>query len=479
MSTTAKIGAFFLVVLVAAAVLILRIEEIPIGGKARRHVVEVHFADVAGLDDKSAARVAGVRVGKVDGIRLLPDGTALVRIALNPDVELRQGATGQVRSLSLLGEKFVELFPGPPGGPVLADGARIEGTSVTSLDDLTKLAGDIGKDVKELTGSLRGSLGGPAGEEKLNRIIDNLGRLAESLAQMVDANRRNIDATLANLREFSSGMNQTLARLDRILEENRASFHGTIANADELSAKLKSTAENLDSITRKIDEGKGTIGQLVNSPETGQNLNSTLKSVKEGVDQLNAALTETKKIELELGFRGEYGTRFGTGQGYFTLDIMPNGKRFYRLELVSPSGGRRYDQTDVVTVTPPGQPPETWTFVSTRYEDKLAFSAQMGYRWSDTILRAGLIESRGGVGLDQFLWKDRLRLTAEFWDFNRPDLRPELKAYGRWVPRKNFFIVGGVEDILNPQTRSPFIGAGFSWTDERIKSLLGTVTVFK
>ncbi|MGE5345170.1 MAG: MlaD family protein [Acidithiobacillales bacterium] len=479
MSTTAKIGAFFLVVLVAAAVLILRIEQAPIGGAARRHVVEIHFADVAGLDDKSAARIAGVRVGKVDGIRLLPDGTALVRIALDPDVEVHQGATGQVKSLSLLGEKYVEISPGPPGAPLLADGARIEGTTVTSLDDLTRLAGDIGNDVKELTGALRGSIGGPAGEEKLNRIVDNLGRLAESLAQMVDANRRNIDATLANLREFSVGMNQTLARLDRILEENRANLKGTISNMDELSTKLKSTADNLDSITRKIDEGKGTIGQLVNNPETHKNLNETLKSVKEGVDQLNTALTQTKKLQLELGFRGEYGTRFGTGEGYFTLDIMPHENRFYRLELVTPSGGRRYDQTDTYVITPPGQPPQTWTVVSTKYEDKLAISAQMGYRWTDTMLRAGLIESRGGVGLDQFLWRDRLRLSAEFWDFNRPDFRPQLKAYGRWVPRKNFFLVGGVEDLLNPQFRSPFVGAGFSWTDERIKSLLGSVTVFK
>jgi phospholipid/cholesterol/gamma-HCH transport system substrate-binding protein len=201
--------------------------------------------------------------------------------------------------------------------------------------------------------------------------------------------------------------------------------------------------------------------------------------VKEGVDQLNTALSQTRKIELELGFRGEYGTRFGTGLGYVTLDIMPHEHRLYRFELVTPTSGRRYDQTDIVTVTPPGEAPQTWTFVSTKYEDKFAFSAQMGYRWSDTMLRAGLIESRGGVAVDQFLFKDRLRLSAEFWDFNRPDLRPQLKAYGRWVPRKNFFLVGGVQDALNPQLRSPYVGAGFSWTDERIKSLLGTVTIFK
>src|SRR5512135_3006509 len=117
MSTTAKIGAFFLVVLIVTAFLILRIEDVAVGRKARTHVVEVHFADVAGLDDKSAARIAGVRVGKVDGIRLLPDGSAVVRIALDPDVELRQGARGEIRAMGLLGDKYVDLTPGPVAAP--------------------------------------------------------------------------------------------------------------------------------------------------------------------------------------------------------------------------------------------------------------------------------------------------------------------------------------------------------------------------
>ena len=479
MSTTARIGAFFLVVLIAAAILILRIEDIAIGKKARTQTVEVHFTDVAGLDDKTAARIAGVRVGKVDGIRLLPDGTAVVRIALEPHVELRQGASGEIRAIGMLGDKYIDLFPGPPGAARLADGARIEGNVPMGLDDLTKLAGDIGKDVKELTSALRGSIGGREGEEKLNRIVDNIGRLAESLAQMVEANRLNVDATLKNVREFTAGLNATLARLDRILDENRGSLKGTMANADELSGKLKSTAESLSSITKKIDEGKGTIGKLVNDPETSENLNETLKSVKKGVDELNTALTQTKKIELEFGFRGEYETRTGSGQGYFTLDVMPADNRFYRFELIAPAEGRRYDRTDVITVTPPGGQPETWTFVSQSYQDKLAISAQMGYRINNTVLRAGLVASRGGVGVDQLLWSDKVLLTGEMWDFNRPDFRPNLKIYGRWTPKKDFFIVGGVSDTLNPQTRSPFIGGGFSWRDERIKSLLGTATVFK
>ncbi len=479
MSSTAKIGAFFLVVLVATAFLILRIEDIRVGRKARTHVVEVHFADVAGLDDKSAARIAGVRVGKVDGIRLLPDGSAIVRIGLDPDVELRQGARGEIRAMGLLGDKYVDLIPGPMGAPRLADGARIEGNVPMGVDQLTKLAGDIGSDLKELTSALRGSIGGPEGEEKLNRIVDNIGRLAESLAQMVDSNRQNIDVSLANVREFTKGLNATLARLDRILDENRANLKGTISNADELSAKLKSTAGNLDSITRKIDEGQGTVGKLINDSETATNLNDTLKAVKSGVEQLNTALSQVNRLELEFGFRGEYLTRSEGGKGYFTLDIMPHETRFYRLELAALTPGRRYDESQTITAINPDGTQTTTQYITQSYKDQLAITAQMGWREHNTILRAGLLESRGGVGVDQILWDNKLRLTGEVWDFNREGFHPHMKAYGRWVPRKNFFVTAGVDEILNASERSLVLGAGFSWTDERIKSLLGTTTLFR
>jgi phospholipid/cholesterol/gamma-HCH transport system substrate-binding protein len=479
MSTTAKIGAFFLVVLLLLAGLILRIEDIAIGRRARTQTVEVHFDDVSGLDDKSAARIAGVRVGKVDGIRLLPDGTAVVRVALDPGIELRSGATGQIRGTGFLGDRYVDIYPGPPGAARLGSGARIESRSSTNVDDLTKMASDIGKDVKELTRALSGSLGGSKGEEKINRIVENLGRLADSLANAVDANRHNVDVTLANLKTFSAAINETLNRIDRILDENRSTVKGSLANIDSITDKLKTTVDNLNSITSKMDQGKGTVGKLLNDEETISNLNDTMKSVKSGVDEFNKALTQVNRIELQFGFRGEYIARSSGGNGYFSLDIMPHDNRFYRFEVGATSQGKRIDETSYVTVTNPDGSTTTTQYDTLTFQDKLVFSAQMGWREKNTILRAGLIESRGGFGIDQILWNDRLRLTGEMWDFNRSGYYPQLKIYGRWVPVKNFFLTAGVTEILNAPVRSLVVGAGFSWTDERVKSLLGTVTVFK
>jgi phospholipid/cholesterol/gamma-HCH transport system substrate-binding protein len=472
MNSTAKIGLFTLAVLLALGVLVLKIEDLPFLGKARAASAEVTFKDVAGLDDKSAVRIAGVRVGKVDGIRLLPDGTAVARLVFDGDVELRDGAWGQVKNLGMLGDKYVDLYAGDPARPRLADGARLPGRSSVEFDELTKLASDIGKDVKELTGALSGSLGGEAGEAKINRIVDNVGALADQLRNLVESNRQNVNVTMANLREFSSSIRETLARLDRILDENRSGVKGSVANIEVLSGKLKTSAENLNSITGKIDAGEGTIGKLVNDDDTHKNLNEALTSVKNGVEELRTTLTRINRIELDLGFYGEYATRTEAYRGAFRVDVMPREGRFYRFEAIGLTNGRRFDETYRYETSVDGGPPTVVTTKVTRTEDVFGLSAQLGYRFKDTTLRAGLIESRGGVAIDQHLLKDQLQLSAEAWDFGRTSGNAQVKLFGQWQSRGAVFLRGGVTDVINPAGRSFFFGAGIRWKDEDIKTLL-------
>jgi len=472
MNATAKIGLFTLAVLLVLAVLVLKIEDLPLTGKARTGSVEVAFKDVAGLDDKSAVRIAGVRVGRIDGIRLLPDGTAVAKLLLESDVELREGSYGQVKNLGLLGDKYVDLFPGSPGGTRLPDGTRIPGSVPVEFDQLTKLAQDIGKDVKDLTGALSSSLGGQAGEARINRIVDNVGALAEELRALVEANRANVDVTVANLKEFSSSIRETLARLDRILDENRSGVKGSVDNIEELSGKLKTSADNISSITEKIDRGEGTIGKLVNDETSHRNLNEALTSIKTGVEELRTTLTRINRIGLDLGFYGEYATRTEESKGAFRIDVTPREGKFYRLELLGLPNGRRYDETYRYETTVDGGTPTVVTTKVTRTEDQFAFSAQMGYRFRDTTLRAGVIESRGGFAIDQHFLKDRLQLSAEAWDFSRDEGDAQVKLYGQWQSRGAMFFRAGVNDLINPAGRSFFLGAGIRWKDEDIKTLL-------
>ena len=126
MSTTAKVGAFFLVVLVLTGLLDLEDR-----GSAVR---QGHRQD-----DLRAVRRRGRAEGRSPtsawrafssarslAIRLV-GGKAVVDIELTRDVALREGASASIQSLGMLGDKYVELDPRPGRRAGAAGGRDAQG----------------------------------------------------------------------------------------------------------------------------------------------------------------------------------------------------------------------------------------------------------------------------------------------------------------------------------------------------------------
>ncbi len=474
MSTAAKVGAFFLLALALTGILIWNIEDLKLGRQMAK-TVTVQFGDVAGLKEKADVRVAGVLVGRVAKIRLVR-GQALVDLELEKDVELHKGAVAAIQTLGMLGDSYVELIPGPSAAEHLPEGTVLHGKEGVSLDQVSRLARDIETDLRDVTSNLNKSLGGEQGKERIETVVDNMVALSTSLRKLIDANRAGIDATTSNFREFSSQMTRLVDRIDRLVAANQGNVTDTVANAKDLSARLQTTIDNMNAITGKINSGQGSVGQLVTNDQTTKNLNDALVAVKEGVNSVSGALKEVTKLNFDLGIREEYLTGPGKGKGYFTVDIQPQGKpRFYRLELASQPLGLRTETTGITTTTFPDGHTETTRQDTTSYKNTVAISAEVGYRLGDFVGRAGMIESRGGAGLDYLALKDRLRFSADVWDFGRDSYNAHAKITGRYYFSPSVFVTGGWDDFLNTKSKqdSLFLGAGVRWGDEAIKYLAG------
>src|SRR2546428_8510402 len=205
MSSAARVGIFMLIILAILGYFILKIEDIHVGrGTATKKVTAI-FDSVAGLDDKSTVRVAGVRVGKVTDIRLLDNGKASVTMEVDRDVKLHSNASAHVANLGLLGEKYVELDPGTQNMPVVPETQTLvmRGTQPASIDDVTNQISAIATDVKAITASLRTVMAGPAGQQRLEDIVENIGSITAEGPELIAANQSNVTATLATPRALT------------------------------------------------------------------------------------------------------------------------------------------------------------------------------------------------------------------------------------------------------------------------------------
>ena len=229
-------------------------------------------------------------------------------------------------------------MPGPFGAPPLPDNSVIVGGVPVSFDEITKLARDIEIDIKSITKSLKESIGGPQGEERLSDIVENMRLISEQVRAIVESNRAGVDATVANFREFSSAMKELVARVDSLVAVNEGNVSQGLSNIREISGKLETTTDNLNQITGKIREGEGTVGKLVQSEETHKNLNDALVAVKEGVAGLNKALGAAERMKIDLGIRSEYLSSTGKGKSYFTLEVDPKESPRFSLPRLATAG---------------------------------------------------------------------------------------------------------------------------------------------
>lgn len=508
MSSAAKVGAFMLVILAILGYFVLKIENLDFFGAPDKREIMVVFDNVAGLNERSEVRVAGVRKGEVTDIALQPDGKAKVTLEVDADVPLFEGATARVANLGLLGEKYVELDSGDPRArPVAGPNIVLRGSQPASIDDVTTQVSDIARDVKAITASLRTVMAGPAGEQRLVDIVDNVRLITAQVRELIAVNRVNVDATMANMRAITEDLRVEIpkiaASLDRAANsiggavgDNREDVRRIVENLRGLSSDLRVTADNLNTITGTVRSGEGTVGKLFTSNEAHDKLVAALGSVEKGVTELSGTLGRVGRMTLDLGVKADYYAGMsnetaglenigGKSRSAVTLRLVPDPdkNRFYHVELADDPRGSREDRLTVETETDQFGNETTTTVRRTRFERDFLISAQAGWVLDNLALRVGLFDSSGGVGADYRL-NDRIRVTGEAFDFGgKRDDNPHVRLFGEYTVRKEkphtprLFVTSGVDNPLNDTAF--IVGGGIRWRDDDLKYLLGSIPLPK
>lgn len=398
-----------------------------------------------GINAKTPVEIAGIQVGVVKTVGLADDGrraSVVLRIERD-DVRLPEGTEAVVRAKGFLGDTYIELRPGkadaapiPPGGELAFGG--VGGDINMLVTQFNEIAGDI----KAVTSSLKDLMGTPG--SPVEKSLYDLEKFARIMRELAQENQQNINRISENFAAVSED-------LRTILTEGRSDVLDSL--------------DRVSSITRKIDEGQGTVGRLVNDDETVTKLNDALSSLDE-------ALGGFKKLETEIGYHTEFLGASHDFKHYIHFDLWPRPDEAFLFEFVedrSPSA-KRVSRT--TTVTSGGTTSTVQSDISTIERNRFLVSAQLAKKLYDVTLRGGIIESRGGIGLDYT--KGPLAASFSAFDFNTQNgNKPHLKATGTVRMTPALYVVGGADDMINPnQSTDWFVGAGLSLRDDDIKSIL-------
>jgi phospholipid/cholesterol/gamma-HCH transport system substrate-binding protein len=146
------VGVFVLVGILCLGYLALRLGKLEVMG-SKGYIVYADFSSVAGLKPGDPVEIAGVKVGRVEGVSLADD-RARLSLRIDEGVKLPEDTIASVRSRGLIGDKFILLSPGA-SDKLLAQGGKIRETE--SPPDLTEVIGKyIGGDLTSKGGGEKG-----------------------------------------------------------------------------------------------------------------------------------------------------------------------------------------------------------------------------------------------------------------------------------------------------------------------------------
>src|SRR5256884_1894411 len=218
------------------------------GPWSNEFAVNAEFASANGLVPQAEVRVSGVHVGTVLAIDDGNDGGALVRMALQPDIRLRQDTRAVIRPKTLLGEKFVELVrPQGSDQAYLQSGATIpkaQTGQAIEIDDILN------------------AMDAPT-RKAMSESFRQLGIALDGRQQDIGAALPPLDATMANLRPLARVGESRQQQLDRILTNLNTIMQALADEQDQLGHLVDSGDTVMSGIASRDQALAGTVPNRV------------------------------------------------------------------------------------------------------------------------------------------------------------------------------------------------------------------------
>ena len=274
----AKLIVFTIITVIVTGVLAFTIANGSFGGGVTYHA---QIADVTSLLPGDDVRIAGVRVGQVQGIRIADDHrTALVTFSVQRSIVVRVSAHAAVRYRNLVGQRYIEISEGPGSDAPLPPGGTIPLAQTTGPLDLTVLFNGFRPlfqalnpaDVNRLSFEIIQTLQGEGGT--VDTLLATTASLTNTIAdrdavigRVVD----NLETVLATVDARDSGLSDLIVQMQRLVTGLAGDRQTIAASLGNINALAVNTAGLISGIRPFLPGDLAGLSALTNELATVRN----------------------------------------------------------------------------------------------------------------------------------------------------------------------------------------------------------------
>lgn len=253
------------------------------------------YERVDGLKVSSSVVYRGYHVGQVNAIRFIGKrfDRVLVQFSIGKNLEIPANSIAAIQSTDLMGSKAINIIPGNAlayanSGDTLKteielglieqmnkqiQPLKLKAENIlSSLDSvLTDIQGVFNSNTK---GNIEKSL------QSVRNTLSNVEHASAGLDQLITGQSSQIASILENVNSISANLRENNHNISRGID-NIVVISDSLrsVNLNQTVHRLNGILEQLDSITRKINRGKGTFGEMVNDDDLYYNLTAVSENL--------------------------------------------------------------------------------------------------------------------------------------------------------------------------------------------------------
>jgi len=265
-----KVGLFAIIALLLIFVFIFTQTK---KGQWRGYEIGVTFDYIGGLDIGAPVRLSGVRIGEVRSIEILPEPfpKVLVKLRLKRDVKIAKNSRITIRTLGIIGEKYVEILPSTEK-EYISKGEIIEGVNPLSLEKFVTIGQDAILNLNSILTDLRKLTSDVKIQKNVREIVNET---TKAVKQM--------NTVLAELDTLSNSIDKTNKEIRKVITENSPRIAKVLDNTNTLVLTSKSEIEK-------------TMGEIRKFAETGKDVKKAIAKLESTTDKVN---TFFEKLQSE------------------------------------------------------------------------------------------------------------------------------------------------------------------------------------
>jgi phospholipid/cholesterol/gamma-HCH transport system substrate-binding protein len=273
----------------------------------RKDIYYIQFDDVSvtGLQEGGSVQYHGIKIGRVDNIRINPSDVSkvIVNVSVDAGTPIKDDVRAVLIFVGITGVKAVELTGGSNQAKLIKPGSYIPaGTS--TLDTISGKAESIVEKIDLIAANLA-KMTDEENQKNLSEILRQTNLILTDTRENLSGALSSLDAIAKNVSSIADSTSSGISRLTNstnlLVLDTRSQINNIGKNTDQL---ILQAGKDLSLITASINSSLNRINQIVNTAEfdsliiNANTISGKLASadLKQLVTDLNTTIIQTNSL---------------------------------------------------------------------------------------------------------------------------------------------------------------------------------------